>query len=325
MHSIAEEISLLQKYDKGIKLPYWILSPKAVFDFIVGTTLPDGSVILPKYIGQHDKIQLAIASLMTGRPLLLTGLPGTGKSLLSRLLAIAINGQAKHTVYGSAGVSENAIKYNWNYALLIANGTNREALIPSPVLAGMEAGELVRIEEFSRLTTEVQDAFIGILSEKEMAIPELNTVIVAKDGFNIIATSNTQDSGLFEMSAAIQRRFNIVELSPPESEEEENDIVLQQLLQNNVLQIDQTVLAQYVHQLVSFYRYMRAAKLAENNQLSGYQYSSADAIAMVATLLSGQFIFPEKKIIDTMKKEIATLLKKESESIRIKAERWEWD
>ena len=85
-------------------------------------------------------------------------------------------GTSQLIVQGTAGTTEEQIKYSWNYALLIAEGPSRRALVESPILRGMQRGQLVRFEELTRCAAEVQDALISILSEKQVVIPELDEV-----------------------------------------------------------------------------------------------------------------------------------------------------
>ena len=66
-------------------------------------------------------MQVAIATLASDRALMLAGEPGTAKSWLSEHLA-AISGTSLLVVQGTAGTTEEQVKYSWNYALLIAEG-----------------------------------------------------------------------------------------------------------------------------------------------------------------------------------------------------------
>jgi len=166
--------------------------------------------ITPKFVGDRRLVQVAIATLASDRALLLCGEPGNGKSFLSEHLAAAISGTSALTIQGTAGTSEDQIKYGWNYALLIAEGPTRRALVESPTLRGMQRGQLVRFEELTRCSSEVQDALISVLSEQQIVIPELGETVQARRGFAVIATANTRDRGVNEMSAALKRRFNFV-------------------------------------------------------------------------------------------------------------------
>lgn len=103
------------------------------------------------------------------------------------------------------------------------------ALVPSPVMRAMETGRLARVEELTRIPSDVQDALITILSEKTLPIPELNSEVQAERGFNVIATANDRDRGVNELSSALKRRFNTVVLPLPDDMESEVAIVRQRV------------------------------------------------------------------------------------------------
>ena len=73
---------------------------------------------------------------------MLVGEPGTAKSWLSEHLAAAISGTLALIVQGTAGTTEEHIKYSWNYALLLAEGPSQKALVPSPILRAMRDGQV---------------------------------------------------------------------------------------------------------------------------------------------------------------------------------------
>ena len=222
----ADELRALAAADQEPRPPGWQLSPRAVEAYILGADAPVGGVtITPKYIGDRALVQVAIATLASDRALLLVGEPGTAKSWLSEHLAAAISGTSGFVIQGTAGTSEEQIKYSWNYALLLAEGPSERALVPSPVYRAMQQGRFVRFEEVTRTTSEIQDALISILSEKHIAIPELGIDVAAQRGFNLIATANTRDRGVNEMSAALKRRFNFVTVPVVEDLEQEVRIV----------------------------------------------------------------------------------------------------
>ncbi|MEM9511722.1 MAG: AAA family ATPase [Cyanobacteria bacterium P01_E01_bin.48] len=221
----AEELEELAKADNRQCPPNWKLSPWAVATYLMGSTLDNGFEVSAKYIGNRRLMEIAIATLATDRALLLYGVPGTGKSWVSEHLSAAISGNSTWLVQGTAGTSEEAIRYGWNYAKLLADGPSRDALVPSPMMRAMEDGKLARIEELARIPADVQDTLITILSEKMLPIAELNQEVQASRGFNVIATANNRDRGVNELSSALKRRFNTVILPVPNSADEEVDIV----------------------------------------------------------------------------------------------------
>ena len=221
----AEELAELAKSDERPRPPSWKLSPWAVKTYLLGGALPNGFAVSPKYIGNARLIEICIATLATDRALLLLGVPGTAKSWVAEHLSAAISGDSTLMVQGTAGTDESALRYGWNYARLLAEGPSMNALVPSPILRAMQDGKIARVEEMTRVGSDVQDALITILSEKTLPIPELNSEVQAARGFNVVATANNRDRGVNELSSALQRRFNIVVLPVPANLEMEVEIV----------------------------------------------------------------------------------------------------
>jgi MoxR-like ATPase len=221
----ASELEVLAALDTRQRPPRWKMSPWAVSTYLLGGQLENGMTISPKYIGNPRVIEIAVATLATDRALLLLGVPGTAKSWVSEHLAAAISGDSTLVVHGTAGTSEEAVRYGWNYAQLLSHGPSQDAIVPSPVMRAMRNGKIARIEELTRMAGEVQDSLISILSEKVLAIAELDDEVLAQKGFNIIATANDRDRGVNELSSALKRRFNTVVLPPPRTADEEVRIV----------------------------------------------------------------------------------------------------
>jgi MoxR-like ATPase len=221
----AAELAALAAADDRARPPSWRLSPQAVVTYLLGGVLPDGTVISPKYIGPRRLVEIAVATIATDRALLLLGVPGTAKTWVSEHLAAAISGTSTLLVQGTSGTTEETIRYGWNYARLLAEGPSMAALVRSPVMTAMATGTIARIEELTRIPSDVQDALITVLSEKTLPVPELATEVQAVRGFNVIATANDRDRGVNELSSALRRRFNTVVLPLPATEDEEVSIV----------------------------------------------------------------------------------------------------
>ncbi|UBV44662.1 AAA family ATPase (plasmid) [Deinococcus taeanensis] len=223
-HAYAHELAALAEHDRHPRPPMWNLSPRAVLTYLMGGQAGE-TEITPKYVGEPRLMEIAVATLATDRALLLLGVPGTAKSWVSEHLAAAISGNSTLLVQGTAGTDENAIRYGWNYARLLAEGPSEAALVKSPVMHAMRLGKIARLEELTRVQSDVQDALITILSEKTLPVPELNTEVQAVRGFNLIATANNRDKGVNDLSSALKRRFNTVILPVPDSLEDELLIV----------------------------------------------------------------------------------------------------
>jgi MoxR-like ATPase len=210
----TDELARLRDSDGAPKPPGWALSLDAARKFVVGD---EKRGITKKFVGDPSLVDRALVTLATSRGLMLVGEPGTAKSLLSELIAAAVCGESTLTIQGGAATTEDQIKYSWNYALLVAEGPSPRSLVPAPMLRGMAEGKIVRFEEITRCPLEVQDCMLSMLSDRVMAIGELNGpdgMVFARDGFNVIATANTRDRGVNEMSAALKRRFNFETVFP---------------------------------------------------------------------------------------------------------------
>lgn len=280
----AEELAkLIERDRKAVKPPGWRLSPRAVVDFVIGDPAQG---LQPKFVGSRSFIECCIVALATNRGLMLIGEPGTAKSYLSELLCAAICGDSTLTIQGSAGTTEDQIKYSWNYALLLSEGPSEQALVPAPLHRGMQEGKIVRFEELTRCPLEIQDTLLSVLSERVLHIPELkegSATLYARNGFNVLATANIRDRGVNEMSAALKRRFNFETVQPLANLQDEMALVQREtsrlLLQAGVpltLPPDKTEV------LVTVFHELRQSKTIDGKALEGLTtvMSIAEAVSV---------------------------------------------
>lgn len=312
----AHELTALQEVDTAARPPNWQLSPWAVRTYLMGGKLDSGVEISPKYVGNPRLIEIAISTLATDRALLLYGLPGTAKSWVSEHLAAAISGNSTLIVQGTAGTGEEALRYSWNYAQLIAQGPSEAALIHSPVMRAMTQGKIARIEELTRVAADVQDTLITILSEKTLPIHELNMEQQAQKGFNVIATANNRDKGVNDLSSALKRRFNTVILPNPESLAEEVDIVQRRVTSlGRVLELPMEKSAlEEIRRIVTIFRELRAGLTEDGKnklKIPSGSLSTAEAISVVSSgiALAAHFGDGELKAHDVASSLIGAVVK----------------
>ena len=285
-HQFAAELDALARSDARPRPPNWRLSPWAVATYLLGGRTDDGIEITPKYIGSRRLIEIAISTLATDRALLLLGVPGTAKTWVAEHLSAAISGESTLLVQGTAGTSEEAVRYGWNYARLLADGPSRAALVPSPIMRAMAEGRIARVEELTRIPADVQDALITILSEKTLPIAELGQEVQAAKGFNLIATANDRDKGVNELSSALKRRFNVVVLPVPSTIEEEIDIVTRRVeALGRALELPaEAPAAEEIRRIVTIFRELRSGATEDGKikiKTPSGTLSTAEAISVM--------------------------------------------
>ncbi|MEM9919480.1 MAG: AAA family ATPase [Bacteroidota bacterium] len=286
----AHELKALKAIDDHPRPTNWELSPWAVVTYLMGGKLEDGTEIEPKYFGSRRLMEVAVSTLVTDRALLLIGIPGTAKTWVSEHLAAAISGNSTLLVQGTAGMTEDALRYGWNYARLLSEGPSAEALVPSPVFKALEEGKIVRVEELTRVPSDVQDTLITLLSEKTLPVPELNQEIAARKGFNLIATANDRDKGVNELSSALRRRFNTLVMPLPATLKEEVEIV-----QNRVAKIGKsldlpasTPPVKEVRRLITIFRELRSGRTEDGRTKIKSPSSTLSTAEAISVINSGQ-------------------------------------
>jgi MoxR-like ATPase len=339
-----EEFAALKFNDKDAKPPGWTMSPRAVETFILGSQgkeveyLDEAGqakkvVISKKFYGDDILVQRCIVTLASDRGLLLVGEPGTAKSWLSEHLAAGVAGDSLLTIQGSAGVTEDQIKYSWNYAMLLAEGPSKRALVPAPLYLGMRDGRIVRFEEITRTPHEVQDTLLSCMSDKVLIVPELpgdEGVVLAKRGFNIIGTANTRDRGVNEMSSALKRRFNFETVPPVEDLNEEMRIVkgrVKELLAASGTNMDVTFGDDVLELLVTTFHELRTGRTTDGIKVdqAASVMSTAEAVSvgLHSALFAGFFgerkVEPEHVVINM----VGAAVKENRDDLKVISNYWE--
>ncbi len=293
----GEELNRLKDWDDRPKPPGWALSPVSIEHFILGY---EPLNIERKVVVDRALITRLVTSVASNRGVMLVGTPGTAKSWLSELLSAAICGSSTLVVQGGAITDIQQVLYRWNEQLVVELGWCREALLPGPLVRAMQAGQLLRFEEMARCSPEVQDALLSLISERCLVVPELpgpEGIIYAAQGFNLIATSNSLDAGINNLSAALKRRLNFETLYPIAHIDDEVAVVLREskiLLQNSGVPID--LQPELVMMLVTIFHELRTGCTVNGtttDRLVSTVMSTAEAISVAHAMGVSAYYYSE--------------------------------
>lgn len=318
----ADELRALQAADGDAPRPDgWVLTPESVVRFVLGD---ETRAIQPKFVGTRRFVERCIVALATNRGLMLIGEPGTAKSYLSELLAAAISGDSTLTIQGSAGTTEDDIKYSWNYALLLAEGPTDRSLVPAPLFRGMREGKVVRFEEITRCPLEIQDTLLSIMSDRVMLVPEFegeDRTLFSRGGFNVIATANTRDRGVNEMSAALKRRFNFETVHPIRHIEMERELVQRET--DQILRragIPMSMQPDLTDVLVTTFHELREGKTGGGKSLEQVStvMSTAEAVSVSVAATMHAYYFGEEEVhpVHILENLVGTALKENPEDVK---------
>lgn len=184
------------------------------------------------YIADENTITAVYLSLKLGKPLLVTGAPGVGKTEIAKVLSRVLHlDLIRLQCY--EGLDETKALYEWNYQKqLLAIQLGREGLRESdlfseeyllerPLLAAIRAQRQVvlLIDEIDKTDEEFEAFLFELLSDFQVSIPELGTV-VAKHIPVVVLTSNNQR----ELSDGLKRRCLFLYLDYPDLEKEKRII-----------------------------------------------------------------------------------------------------
>jgi MoxR-like ATPase len=176
------------------------------------------------YLSGEELSTASYLALKLGKPLLLEGMPGVGKTEAAKALSSAL-GLSLVRLQCYEGIDAGHALYEWNYArqLLSLRQNNAadlyadEFLIERPLLKALKApGEtLLLIDEIDRADHEFEAFLLEFLSDFQISIPERGTLKAASPPFVILTSNRTRD-----LHEALRRRcvYNWIAYPDPERE-----------------------------------------------------------------------------------------------------------
>jgi MoxR-like ATPase len=172
-----------------------------------------------KYLAGQGLATALFLALQMGRPLLLEGSPGVGKTEVAKALAGAF-GKRLIRLQCYEGIDVSQALYEWNFARQMvairaeevsASGTDTVSdqlfssrfLLERPLLAALRAGSsaVLLIDEIDRADDEFEAFLLEFLAEFQITIPELGTISAETPPVVILTSNRTR-----EMHDALKRR-----------------------------------------------------------------------------------------------------------------------
>ncbi|WP_210026728.1 AAA family ATPase [Pseudonocardia parietis] len=165
-----------------------------------------------------------------GKPLLVEGPAGVGKTELAKAVAAATDSELVR-LQCYEGIDEARALYEWNHAkqlLRITAGQGQEGwdatrddvfseefLLPRPLLTAIRRTDptVLLIDEIDKADVEVEGLLLEVLSDFQVSIPELGTVAAARRPFVLLTSNSTR-----ELSEALKRRCLFLHLDFPDAD-----------------------------------------------------------------------------------------------------------
>ncbi len=184
------------------------------------------------YLADPATVTVAYLAARLGKPLLIEGPAGTGKTELARAIAEGTGTQLIR-LQCYEGLDETKVLYEWNYRMqLLRLQADHEAedwgrleedifsapfLLERPVLRAIRAVEpvVLLVDEVDRIEMETEALLLEVLSDFQVTIPELGTVVAEVRPFTVLTSNATR-----ELSEALKRRCLYLWLDYPTLERE---------------------------------------------------------------------------------------------------------
>ncbi|MFC3477914.1 AAA family ATPase [Halobacterium litoreum] len=198
------------------------------------------------YVADDDIVTTVSLALRLGKPLLVEGEPGAGKTELAKVLAAGFGTDLVRLQCYEGLTAESAL-YEWNYtkqllAVQAGDGEDgvftEEYLLERPLLRALRGGSddsppVLLIDEVDRADEEFEALLLEVLSDFQVSVPELGTVAAETPPVVVITSNRTR-----ALSDALKRRCLFLHVEPPSFEKE------RAILERKVPELDGAVAAE---------------------------------------------------------------------------------